>query len=176
MTHDIPWPSILETLSLLPAQVLLHLNHLRTRRSSSILLLFWPLYVLAVTLWTRTVASAGLTDADEVSLGFRWTVVGVGLIVFVLECKGSESYSELPKEASRPENPIVTANIFQRYAPFHDIMRIISLPFNSWNFAWLTPMMTKGAKTYLEEEDLPVLPVQEHSSQLGAELHQAWEK
>jgi hypothetical protein len=37
-------------------------------------------------------------------------------------------------------------------------------------------MMTKGAKTYLEEEDLPVLPVQEHSSQLGAELHQAWEK
>jgi ATP-binding cassette subfamily C (CFTR/MRP) protein 1 len=105
---------IAATLAQIPALYLTRSNHLKTRRSSSILLLFWPIYTLFTAIWTRTVVSSDQQPHDNVKLGLRWLYVGTGLIFFVIECLGSESYSELPSEHGRQESPFVTANIFQR--------------------------------------------------------------
>jgi hypothetical protein len=38
---------------------------------------------------------------------------------------------------------------------------------------WLTPMMAKGARDYLEQDDLPTLPPWDRSRQLGTDLMNA---
>jgi hypothetical protein len=53
---------------------------------------------------------------------------------------------------------------------------LLSLLCLRWDFAWLTPMMAKGAKDYLEEEDLPTLPPWDRSRELGGSLIDAKKK
>jgi ATP-binding cassette subfamily C (CFTR/MRP) protein 1 len=113
LQHVIPFTSIGETVAFLPAPFLTRLNHLRTRRSSSILLLFWPVYLLLCAVWTRTVISAEFSDVDKVTLALRWSLLLTGLVSFILEYAGSESWSELAEEQGQPENPVVITNIFQ---------------------------------------------------------------
>jgi ATP-binding cassette subfamily C (CFTR/MRP) protein 1 len=92
---------------------LTYLNHVRTRTSSTILLLFWPAYTLVNAVWTRTLVLEGLPTTDKAILGLKWTVVGLGLVTLVLECLGSETFDELATEDGRIENPVIIANTFE---------------------------------------------------------------
>lgn len=114
LQRTVPYLDIAATLAQIPAFYLARLNHLKTRRSSSTLLLFWPIYTLFTAIWTRTVVSSEQQPHDSVRLALRWLYVSTGLTFFGIECLGSESYSELPFEHGRQESPFVTANIFQR--------------------------------------------------------------
>jgi ATP-binding cassette, subfamily C (CFTR/MRP), member 1 len=112
--HNLPVLEVVQTLALLPVPFLIRCNHLRTRRSSSIVLLFWPVYAIVNAIWTRTVISAGVSDIDKITLGLRWVLLGMGGVLLALEYLGPETWSELPNEHGRPENPVVIANIYQR--------------------------------------------------------------
>ena len=97
-------PYILEATAILAGMLLTYFHHTRSRASTNIVLLFWPLYIIAVLIWART--------TYIVSHNFTLTIVlkaAVGLLgftSFILECLG-------PLDGkAEAESPILTANIF----------------------------------------------------------------
>ncbi|KAJ6474594.1 multidrug resistance-associated ABC transporter [Mycena vitilis] len=144
---------ILEPVALLASLALTYYNHTRQRTSSSVLLIFWPVYTVALLIWARSF-SLGDFDHYRSLLVLKGTVGVFGLASFSLECIGPET--GLPKdEKSVHENPILTANVF-----------------SLWSFGWMTPLMAKGAKTFLNEDDLPSLVPSDESENLGNRLQQ----
>lgn len=105
---------LLEPVALAATILLTYFNHTRTRRSSTILLLFWPLYLLLLGLWTRTILQTRLETFRHI-LVLKGVTVGLGLIAFLLECAGPEP--EGPK--ANEESPLVTANIFSVWVSSH---------------------------------------------------------
>ncbi|KAF8202113.1 multidrug resistance-associated ABC transporter [Pholiota molesta] len=148
---------IIEPFALTAILVLTYFNHTRTKTASTILLLFWPLYIVAVVLWTRTIASIG-AHPFIVVLALRWTAVGIGAISYVIETMGSQVDAE-PSDKHARENPLVTANIY-----------------SIWSFSWMTPLMKKGASRFITEDDLFSLRPSDESVNLGNALKKAMEK
>ena len=132
------------------------MNHTRTRRSSTITLLFWLPYFAALLIWTRTTLGVARSQLPPV-FALRWTIGALGLIAFALECLGPEYCSE-PDSTPRlnPESPVVTANIF-----------------SVWTFGWLTPLMKRGATQFITEDDLPELVPEDEASKLGQSLQRS---
>ena len=144
-------PHALEPLALLLALCLTHFNHLRTRSSSSILLLFWPCYAIALSVWTRSYVQ---TFPVTPLVPLKWAIAFLGLLSFVLECISPDDTPD-----SNTENPTLTANIF-----------------SMWSFAWLTPLLRKGSQVVITEDDLPALVPRDESANLGNDLQCAIEK
>lgn len=142
---------ILEIVALAATIPLTYLTHMRTRTSSSVLLLFWPSYTVAFAIWARTLTATASPSQVLILLALKSAVTTLGIASFALECLAPEQV-----QASKHENPIITANIFSR-----------------WTFGWMTPLMKKGALEYITEHDLPNLPSQDESAKLIHDLKQA---
>ena len=117
-------------------------NHHRSRRSSTIVLLFWPIYVVGSLIWVHVHIPS---DLPRLRLNFylRCAALVLGVFSWALECLG-------PERAKKGENPILTANVYSK-----------------WFFIYLTPLMEKGSKEYLTEEDLPPLTQEDKAGKLG---------
>ena len=48
--------------------------------------------------------------------------------------------------------------------------------YSKWSFAWLTPLLSKGSKAFITEDDLPSLASKEESEKSGDRLESALEK
>lgn len=103
-----------ETLTIAAAISLTYFNHTRTRTSSSVLLIFWPLYTIGLTVWLRTVVAKDL-EHYPVVLALKSAVLGLGLVTFGLECVGPEVGLPPDAEKVHQENPVITANVFSRW-------------------------------------------------------------
>ena len=95
---------LLEPFALTSILVFTHFNHTRTRSSSTILLIFWPLYIAAIAAWTRTVMSRNL-DQFLVILSIRCATLGLAAVAFGFECKG-------PEFGENYDSPLLTANAY----------------------------------------------------------------
>src|SRR5258708_16423549 len=147
----------LEAAGFLVLPLLTYLSHTRTRRSSTIALLFWLAYFPALLIWTRTtIAHAG----TPFILVLRWSIGGLGVVAFALECLGPEFRAE-PDDKPRlnPHSALLTANIF-----------------SVWTFGWLTPLMKKGARQFITEDDLPELVPADEAANIGHKLQCAMKK
>ncbi|KAH0839445.1 P-loop containing nucleoside triphosphate hydrolase protein [Lanmaoa asiatica] len=144
-------PHALEPLALLLALCLTRFNHLRTRSSSTILLLFWPCYTVALSIWTRSYVQ---TFPVMPLVPLKGAVLFLGLLSFALECISPDDIPD-----PNAENPTLTANIF-----------------SIWTFAWLTPLLRKGSQVIITEDDLPALAPYDESANLGNGLQRAIEK
>jgi hypothetical protein len=111
---------ILEPVAVSSSIALTYFNHTRERRSSSILLLFWPIYLICLAVWARSVVTRDF-DYDRSLLFLKGGVGLLGLASFVLECIGPEM--GIPKDAH--ENPILTANIFSLWVRVAHIMLLL---------------------------------------------------
>jgi ATP-binding cassette subfamily C (CFTR/MRP) protein 1 len=150
---------VVEAAAFFVLPLLTYLSHTRTRRSSTIALLFWLTYFPALLIWTRTALLVTHGRSPAV-LGPRWAIAGLGLIAFALECLGPEFRAE-PDDKPRlnPESPLLTANVF-----------------SVWTFGWLTPLMKKGASQFITEDDLPELLSDEEAAKVGQKLRRALKK
>lgn len=147
---------VLEAVAFLLLPLLTALSHTRTRRSSTITLLFWLAYLPALLIWTRTLRDSGMTRASNLTfiVLLRWIMGGLGVVAFALECLGPEFRAEPDdKPRSNPESPLLTANIF-----------------SVWTFGWLTPLMKKGAGQFITEDDLPELVPADEAANVGQKL------
>ena len=156
-------PYILEVVVLTLILPLTYYNHYRTRTSSSLVLLFWPLYVLTSLVWARTAWMSSGT-AFRVVFYLKGSTLLLGLASFFLECLGSTFGPEdIPPKShhieGHVESPLLTANLF-----------------SIWTFAWMSELMKKGAKTYITEDDLPSLVPQDESVNLGQQLQDSMKK
>ncbi|EPQ56430.1 multidrug resistance-associated ABC transporter [Gloeophyllum trabeum ATCC 11539] len=151
----VPQSYILEAIALIPTPFLTHGNHTRTRTSSAILLLFWPLYIALSLVWARSVLEVNLHGLLLVLI-LRAVTGALGTVAFLLECFGPGKDDGLDETLL---NPIMRANIFSR-----------------WYFGWLTPLMKKGAAQFITERDLPPLLPRDQSTKLGEDLQKAMDK
>nr|UYV50462.1 YCF1 [Agaricus brasiliensis] len=149
----------LEPIAIFASIFLTYFNHTRRRRSSTTLLLFWPTFALAIGIWIRTRVNIGLDPYFSI-LVTKVVVGALGLLSFLLECIGPEYHCE-PQlgEKTTQESPVLTANIF-----------------SIWAFSWMTPLMKKGVKQYITEQDLPALVPSDESHKLGDDLEKALSK
>jgi len=150
---------IIEATAFLVLPLLSYLNHTRTRRSSTIVLLFWLAYIPTLLIWTRTIL--GIAGAHRALVpALRWGIAGLGVLAFALECLGPEFRAEPDnKPRLNPESPLLTANIF-----------------SVWSFGWLTPLISKGANQVITEDDLPELVPEDETTKLGRKLQRAMKK
>jgi hypothetical protein len=147
---------LLEPVALGVSLILTVLNHSRTRTSSSVLLVFWPLYTLGYLLWVRTIISKESWHIRSV-LVLKTLVVLFGLSSFGLEFLAPKDSDEGDSEGKViHENPLTTANLF-----------------DCLTFGWMTPLMRKGAAQYITEHDLPPLLSRDDSASLGRDLQLA---
>ncbi|KAG6828729.1 hypothetical protein H0H92_006917 [Tricholoma furcatifolium] len=151
---------VVEPLALASAISLTHFNHTRTRSSSSLLLIFWPLYLLGLAIWIRSITHVGISPDVGVLLALKSVVGGLGLVSFALECAGPE-VGVVPSLGDKlhMESPLNTANLF-----------------SVWSFGWMTPLMKLGASTFITESDLPSLRTQDESKNLGQDLQDALQR
>lgn len=126
-------------------------NHFRTRSSSTILLLFWPCYAIALAIWTRSYTQ---TFPVTPLIPLKCVILSLGLLSFALECFSPDDTLD-----SNDESPVLTANIF-----------------SIWSFAWLTPLLHKGSQVIITENDMPALVPRDESANLGDDLQRALEK
>ena len=96
---------LLEPFALTSILVFSYFNHTRTRSSSTLLLIFWPLYIAAIAAWIRTVVSNDL-DRFLVVLSLKCATLGLAAVAFGFECKGPEF------EGKAHDSPVLTANIY----------------------------------------------------------------
>jgi hypothetical protein len=93
--------------------LLTHLNHTRTRRSSTILLTLWPLYLVEQAVVIRTQVLLGLSR--EPVFGLRCALLGVGVIAWALECFCPDRAKLDPDaEPEEKELPYERANVYNR--------------------------------------------------------------
>jgi ATP-binding cassette subfamily C (CFTR/MRP) protein 1 len=144
-------PYALEPIGLTTSAFLTFFNHQRTRRPSTILLLFWPVYTITILLWFHVVVLQDFSCLLLVLI-LRCIVISLGLISFALECLP-------PEQAGDAENPILTSSVF-----------------SVWSFGYMTPLMKKGALRYITEDDLPPLLPANGSAELGNDLQNALKK
>jgi hypothetical protein len=84
----------------------------------------------------------------------KWAVELFALPAYALECVSPDDSVN-----DNTESPVVTANVY-----------------SIWSFAWLTPLMQKGSKEFITENDLPALLPRDESENLGNDLQGALEK
>ncbi|KAG8992893.1 hypothetical protein FRB94_011203 [Tulasnella sp. JGI-2019a] len=137
------------------AALLTRSNHTKTRRSSTLLSLLWPLYIIAQLITLRTFYE--VNDGNYKDIWFILTSVLTGLvaIVFVLELKGPEPEAALGDR----ESPYVVANFYSRIF-----------------FHWMTPLMTTGASRFITEKDMYELLPDDESKVLGERLQNYWDR
>ena len=102
---------ILEPLVFSSILVFTYYNHTRTRRSSTSLLLFWPLYGTAIATWVRTYLAAANVHPDASLFSLKLFTTFTASIAYGLECMGSE-IGPSQSEKLFKENPELVANIY----------------------------------------------------------------
>jgi ATP-binding cassette, subfamily C (CFTR/MRP), member 1 len=134
------WATILQLVSLGIVWVVHELEHERSRVSSGAVLFYWLFYVIASAIEVRSRFLRNFTT-DEWTFAFVTTNLILAIIVFVLELWVPKKQSVYRAVGSDHESPEEYANIFSLLS-----------------FGWFTPMMAKGYKVYLTQEDLWDLP------------------
>lgn len=144
---------MLQALVFLFAAALTRQEHLKSRISSTLLLIFYPLYLLLTAIRLRTWLTSRF-DRDLKVFGLDLTVLALTLVAYALECISPElEDGAIQLEMLEKESPLATANIYSR-----------------WIFGWITPLMKLGASRYITEDDLDDLLASDSSAELGHKL------
>ena len=115
-----------QTLAFLILPALTRHNDLRTRRSSTLLLLFWPVYLTGYLIWARTATAINWNHRYQVDFTLASAIAALGLFHWVLECFGPEHGKDASHVLNRDEHesPYETASVYSR-----------------WTFHWMDTLM-----------------------------------
>ncbi|TYJ52875.1 hypothetical protein B9479_006510 [Cryptococcus floricola] len=187
---------------------LIHLtnfNHHTSRTSSTIALLFYPLYVAVFLVRLRTIIITGqlssvLTQSTSGRVilareSFWFISVFVGLGSFLLELHSPEKkwqkwrapWSKEGKIALLDEDEDEEADIVNDLQGggavygknvYGDVESPITTAniFEILTFSWLTPLLSLGTKKFLGEEDMWALPQEDSAESLSNLVASSWQK
>ncbi len=98
----------------------IRITHARTRRSSTLILVFLPLYMSSYGIWARTHRDNGSKALDPADFWCAGATTILTFLIWGLECFGpehpSQSYQIVGKEVN--ESPFQVANVYSRLT-FH---------------------------------------------------------
>jgi ATP-binding cassette, subfamily C (CFTR/MRP), member 1 len=141
--------------------VILPKNHRKSRHSSTLFLVSWPLYLVVFAIWARTSHNTGWFAHHPVEFRLSVALAVIGFALWMVECIGPEhgpgAYHPIGKDLN--ESPFQTANVYSR-----------------WTFYWMDNLMRLGSKRPLEEEDVYVLGPKDQTDVLAEKLERASKK
>lgn len=205
--RELPWSIVHYALYALTLLALAHLttvNHHTSRTSSTLVLLFWPLYTLIAALRIRTLVITGaLSPRLMHSADGRMTIarqalwlasIAVGLIGFSLELyspekrwrkwrspwssKGKIALDE-EEEEDEEDDTVGGLNGENGTAnPYEGIESpvLVANIYERLSFSWLTPLLSLGTQKFLGEEDMWQLPPTDSAEALSSRLSAAWQE
>ncbi|CAE6428317.1 unnamed protein product [Rhizoctonia solani] len=133
-------------------------NHTRTRRSSTILLAFWPFYFIHQIISLRTLILQGFSH--DIKFGMRCALMGTSLLSWSLECLCPERSKQDPAaEPEEKESPYERANVYSRLT-----------------FSWMSPLMELAYKRFITENDMHALSPEDAAHVLSDRLQSQWAK
>ncbi|KAK8865675.1 hypothetical protein IAR55_000820 [Kwoniella newhampshirensis] len=193
-------------LLLLTLSILAHLttlNHHTSRRSSSLILLFWPAYLIIAAVRIRTMIVTGelsleLTKSTSGRLliareALWFATIAVGLMDFVLELYSpekrwrkwkapwrSEGKIALEEDEDESEDGLEGLN-GEGAVPGKNEHGDMESPvvtaniYEQLTFSYLTPLLSLGTKKFLGEEDMWALPAEDSAEALSHRVMDTWQ-
>ncbi|CAE6486674.1 unnamed protein product [Rhizoctonia solani] len=156
--HTLLLDKVLSFLAFSILGILSTFNHTRTRRSSTILLAFWPFYFLHQIISLRTLILLGFSH--DVKFGMRCALMGTSLLSWSLECMCPDRSKQDPAaEPEEKELPYERANVYSRLT-----------------FSWMSPLMELGYKRFITEKDVHALSPEDAAHALSDKLQSQWTK
>jgi ATP-binding cassette subfamily C (CFTR/MRP) protein 1 len=150
------WTTVLQTIALGTIFALHELEHERSRVPSSVLLFYWFFHILVSSMKVRSLYIRNTTRQD--SLIALWgSSVLLAMLVLALELFVPKKQSMYRAIGDNMECPSEYSNAFSLLS-----------------FGWLTPLMRRGYKTYLTEDDLWDLPLRNSSKYNGDKFAANW--
>ncbi|KAL7913363.1 P-loop containing nucleoside triphosphate hydrolase protein [Trichoderma velutinum] len=152
------WTSVLLILSLFVIFTIQWLEHSRLRNANGVVLFYWLLLLISFAVKERSLVSQQLYTKNLPYFITYSVGVGLSVIEFLVEWLWPRSnpngYEAILEEEECPEE----------YATV----------FSKLTFSWMTPMMRRGYKAFLTENDLWGLTRADQTKKTGEELEEAW--
>ncbi|ORY24672.1 hypothetical protein BCR39DRAFT_546075 [Naematelia encephala] len=204
--HTSPLSTVHYGLYLLSLLVLLHLthvNHHTSRTSSSIVLLFWPIYLFASVVRLRTMILTGALSRElshsaagrlQLAREALWiSSIVIGLIDFTLELFSPEKRwrklrwtapwakeGKIALEEDEEEDAIdgLDGEAVAGKSEYGEMESPVTTAniYERLTFSWLTPMLSLGTTKFLGEEDMWSLPASDSAEALSHRLANAWDR
>ncbi|KAH6604283.1 cadmium factor [Trichoderma cornu-damae] len=156
------WTSVALILSLFVIFTIQWLEHSRLRNANGVVLFYWLLLIISFTVKQRSLISQQLY-AKNLPYFVTYTVgVGLTVVEFLVEWLWPRPLNgngyEAILEDDEEECPEEYATVFSKLT-----------------FSWMTPLMRRGFKVFLTENDLWGLTRADQTKNTGVALEEAWQ-
>lgn len=155
-TDIVYWSPVLTAVSLKVAWWIHYLEHFRALIPNGALLLYWPFSIIVTGLKLQSLLRTN--DVSDPTVILFIVLLANAVVIYGLEWlvpKAKSQYETLT--GGIEQAPIEQANIYARIT-----------------FAWMSPLMKLGYKTYLTQEDLPPLPRENNTENASTALNKHW--
>ncbi|KAF2275206.1 multidrug resistance-associated protein 1 [Westerdykella ornata] len=151
------WTTILTILSLSVIFYVQYTEHWRSRNANGVVLFYWLLFLIAEGVKLRSLVSQQL-HRTHVAYFVVFTVgVGLAAVEFLLEWLVQKRLSDYDALGDDDECPYEYANVF-----------------SVLTFSWMTPLMKRGYKTFLTQDDLWNLRKRDTTKATATSFEKAW--
>lgn len=152
------WTTFLTILSLGVIFSIQWLEHSRLRYANGVVLFYWLLLIISFTVKLRSLISQQVYETNPpyfvtYCIGFGLTIIEFG-VEWLWPRNTMDGYEAISEEE---ECPMEYATVFSRLT-----------------FDWLTPLMKKGYKVFLTQEDLWALAEQDQTKNTNDSFETAW--
>lgn len=151
------WTSILTLLSLGVIGYVQYLEHWRSRQPNGVVLFYWLFLLIAYGVKLRSFVSQHTYQTRLIYFITFCVSCGLATVEFALEYLVPKKQSAYDALGDEDECPIEYADIF-----------------SILTFSWMTPLMKRGYKEYLTQDDLWNLRTRDTTKFTGSILEDAW--
>ncbi|KAJ2907230.1 hypothetical protein MKZ38_006524 [Zalerion maritima] len=154
------WTTTLTLVSLGVIFSIQHLEHYRLRHANGVVLFYWLLLLIALSVKLRSLISQKLWRNHDAYFIAYCIGYGLSWIEFLVEWlwpRTHGDYYAIADDEDGDECPVEYATVFSRLT-----------------FSWITPLMKHGYKVFLTEDDLWGLAKTDRSDVAGKQFGDAW--
>lgn len=131
------WTTVITIISLFVIFYIQYIEHWRSRNANGVVLFYWLLFLIANGVKLRSLVAQQLYREHTAYFAVFTTSVGLSAVEFALEWLVQKRLSDYDALGDDDECPYEYADIF-----------------SVLTFGWMTPMMKRGYKHYLTQDDL----------------------
>ena len=152
------WTTILTIVSLFVILYIQYIEHWRSRNANGVVLFYWLFLLIAYAVKLRSLVSQQVHREHVAYFGVFCASVGLAGLSFVLEWLVPKRMSDYDMLGDDDECPYEYADVF-----------------SVLTFGWMTPLMKRGYKTFLTQDDLWNLRKRDSTRHTSETFEKAWE-
>lgn len=151
------WATILNLVSLVVIFYVQYIEHWRSRNANGVVLFYWLFLLIAYAVKLRSLISQQIHHQHVAYFAVFATSVGLAAVEFFLEWAIQKRLSDYDALGDDDECPYEYADVF-----------------SVLTFGWMTPMMKRGYKTFLTQDDLWNLRTRDTTRASADAFEEAW--